>query len=195
MALKETIVIDDVVPELYQERYHDMVLQTNQWAFIKDMSYANAEMPYPSHGFNMMFKHPQFGIVSNLYEQISVPIIEFVKQKTSLPIRDIVFNRAFLQVPLDSKFIKEHNGVHIDMPEDHYACVYYLNDSDGDTIIYQQTRYDTECGSSNVNLIEHKRVTPKRGRFVMFDGARFHCSSQPRNRYRAIINFDLLMKE
>lgn len=195
VKLKETIVIDDVVPELYQQRYHDIIMQSNQWAFVKDMSYANHEMEYPSHGFNMMFKHPDFGTVSPLYEQISAPIIEFVKQKTGLPIKDIVFNRAFLQVPLDSKFIKEHNGVHIDIPEDHYACVYYLNDSDGDTVVYEQTRHDTQYGSKDVKLIEHKRVTPKRGRLVMFDGARFHCSSQPRNHYRAIINFDLSMKE
>jgi hypothetical protein len=39
--------------------------------------------------------------------------------------------------------------------------------------------------------MEHKRVTPKRGRAVLFDGSRYHCSSQPTIGYRTIINFDL----
>ena len=109
MDLKPTIVIDDIIPEDLQNQYHDLIMSRREWGFIKDMSYSNGYMRHPSYGFNMMFKHPDFGTVSSLYEQVSVPIIEFVKQKTSLPIKDIVFNRAFLQVPLDSKFVKEHN--------------------------------------------------------------------------------------
>jgi hypothetical protein len=192
--LKETIVIDDIVPELYQERYHDIVLNTNQWLFIRDMEYNQVSNKFPSYGFNMVFKHPELGVVSELYEQICVPIIEFVKHKTQLGIEDIIYTRAFLQVPLEKTFVKPNNGIHVDLPTDHYACVYYLNDSDGDTVLYEQTRYNTQYGS-NVKLKEHKRVKPKRGRLVMFDGARFHCSTQPKNKYRAIINFDLLMKE
>ena len=80
----------------------------------------------------------------------------------------------------------------MDIPQDHYACVYYLNDSDGDTIIYEQNKHDTVAGSNNVELVEHARVTPKKGRLVMFDGARYHCSSQPKESYRCIINFDLV---
>ena len=156
------------------------------------MSYANYDMEYPSYGFNMMFKHPEHGIVSPLYERLSVPIANAILKKRLIRFEDINFNRAFLQLPLAEKFLKENNGIHIDLPEDHYACVYYVNDSDGDTIVYEQTRYNTECGSQNVPLTEHKRVTPKKGRLVIFDGARFHCSSQPKNAYRCIINFDFI---
>ena len=123
---------------------------------------------------------------------VSVPIINSLIEKTKIEIKDIYFNRAFLQLPLDEKFVKEHNGLHIDLPQDHIACVYYVNDSDGDTILYEQTRYNTKAGSKNVELVEHMRVTPKKGRLVMFDGARYHCSSQPRDSYRCIINFDLI---
>ena len=190
--LKETIVIDDIIPENLQDEFHNILINYPMWRFAKDMSYANYDMEFPSYGFNMMFKHPEHGIVSPLYEAISVPIINALYKQARPRYSDIHFNRAFLQLPLEERFVKEHNGIHIDLPEDHYACVYYVNDSDGDTIVYEQTRYNTECGSQNVELTEHKRVTPKKGRLVMFDGARFHCSSQPRNGYRCIINFDLI---
>ena len=189
--LKKTIIIDDVIPKDLQDKTQEILMNYPGWVFLKDMSYANFEMDFPSYGFNMTFKHPEHGILSPLYEAIAVPIANAIMEKGKINFENIPFNRAFLQVPLEQRFIKEHNGVHIDLPEDHYACVYYVNDSDGDTIIYEQNRYDTECGSQNVQLKEHKRVTPKKGRVVIFDGARFHCSSQPRNNYRCIINFDL----
>ena len=188
--LKQTIVIDDIIPVDLQDRFHETLINYPSWRFVKDMSYANYDMEFPSYGFNMMFKHPDHGIVSPLYEAISVPIANAIAERINF--KDIHFNRAFLQLPLEQRFVKEHNGIHLDLPEDHYACVYYVNDSDGDTIVYEQTRHNTECGSQNVELTEHKRVTPKKGRVVIFDGARFHCSSQPRNSYRCIINFDLI---
>lgn len=190
--LKQTVVIDDVIPEELQNEFHDKLMNYPEWRFIKDMSYNVTNSQFPSYGFNMMFKHPEIGVVSNLYEEISVPIINALVEKQRLQIEDIYYNRAFLQLPLAVKFTKEHNGVHLDLPQDHYACVYYVNDSDGDTIVYEQNRYNTIAGSNNVELTEHVRVTPKKGRIVMFDGARYHCSSQPRNSYRCIINFDLI---
>ena len=189
--LKDTIVIDDLLSEEDHNKYHDLVMR-QPWRFIKDMSYANHEVANPSYGFNNIYKHPDHGIVSALYETVCVPIVNELLKKTNLTISDINYTRSFLQLPLASKFIKERNGIHIDIPQDHYACVYYLNDSDGDTIIYEQTKYDTPGQSQNVMVVEHKRVKPKKGRMVIFDGARYHCSSQPTENYRCIINFDLI---
>jgi len=191
-VLKETVIIDDIIPKNLQDDFHDIVMKYPSWTFVDDMSYSPTKTKYPSYGFNMLFKHPEHGVLSDLYEAVSVPIINHFLEKTKISIKDIYFNRAFLQMPLDNKFIKEHNGIHIDIPEPHYACVYYMNDTDGDTILYEQTMENTPFGSQNVQLKEHIRVTPKKGRFVMFDGLRYHCSSQPRDNYRCIINFDLI---
>ena len=190
--LKETIIIDDVIPETLQEEYHDKILSSRGWCFIKDMSYSKGELKYPSYGFNMLFKHPDHGVVSPLYETICVPLINSLLEKTKLEINDIYFNRSFLQLPLSQNFYKGNNGLHVDLPDPHYACVYYLNDSDGDTIIMEQSIDNTPPGSKDVDVRIHKTVTPKKGRMVVFDGRRYHCSSQPTENYRAIINFDLI---
>ena len=192
MDLKPTIVIDDLIPENLQNEYHDLVLSRREWSFVKDMSYSNGHVRYPSYGFNMLFKHPEHGIVSELYEAVSVPIINALLEKEKLDVKDICFNRAFLQLPLSPLFYKEQNGLHVDLPDPHYACIYYLNDSDGDTVIMEQTIDNTAPGSKGVDVKIHQRVTPKKGRMVVFDGTRYHCSSQPTQSYRAIINFDLV---
>jgi len=190
--LKETIVLDDIIPEDFQNYVHSVLTTSESWRFIRDMSYATCELRYPSYGFNMMFKHPGVGVTSELYEKLSVPLISYIQSEVNLEEKEIYFNRSFLQLPLDQKFIKEHNGIHVDIPQDHYACIYYVNDCDGETILYDQTIHNTQGGSKNVDLKEHKRVMPKKGRVVLFDGARYHCSSQPRESYRCIINFDLI---
>jgi hypothetical protein len=188
--LKDTVVIDDIIPVDLQDKFHALVVNQSSWFFVQDMSYSNGKAEFPSYGFNMLFKHPKMGIVSQLYEAVSVPIVNSLIDKTGINIKEIYANRAFLQVPLAKQYVKEHNGIHLDITEPHYACVYYMNDTDGDTIVYNQTIYDTPTGS-NVEVTEHKRVSPKKGRLVMFDGARYHCSSQPTENYRCIINFVL----
>ena len=64
------------------------------------------------------------------------------------------------------------------MPEDHYVCLYYVNDSEGDTIIFDN------------NKKEIQRITPKKGRIVFFDGSLEHCSTRPSTRTRAVLNFN-----
>jgi hypothetical protein len=192
MDLRPTLIIDNIIPENLQTEYHDLIMSQRSWCFIKDMSYSKGDLKYPSYGFNMLFKHPDYGVTSSLYEAVSVPIINALLEKEKLDIKDIFFNRAFLQLPLSESFYKGQNGLHVDLAEPHYACVYYLNDSDGDTIIMEQSTVDTEPGSQGVDVKIHQRVTPKKGRMVIFDGRRYHCSSQPLHNYRAIINFDLV---
>lgn len=185
----KTLILDDIVDETQQNIIFNR-LMSSKWNFLNDVSGVNSE--YPSYGFVHMLKHPNHGITSELYETISVPIINNIINKINLKIDDIYYNRSFLQLPLNEKYIKEHNGVHVDLPMDHIACVYYCNDSDGDTIIYEQTMKEISGGTTGVELKEHNRVFPKKGRIVLFDGSRYHCSSQPKNNLRCIINFDLI---
>ena len=187
----ETIVVDDVV-DIHVQRYlHDNIMNTAQWKFLKDVS-GNENQTYPSHGFAHLMKHPGMKDGAGLYPLMNELMPEMEKI-LGMPVNDDTnyHNRIFLQLPLAEAYRKQHNGIHVDLPKEmpHVACVYYVNGSDGDTIIYENT-----IGGDTTNLVEHKRVTPKRGRMVCFDGSRYHCSSQPTINYRCIINFDILVK-
>ena len=193
----ETIIIDDVVDIETQREIHKVLMEQADWKFLNDVSGIPGQT-YPSHGFVHILYHPDPYVVSTsiLYDKVSKLILDSLT-KLGYNIKDNYYNRAFLQLPLAEQYKKEHNGVHVDLPSNipHVACVYYVNGSDGDTIIFEQTVNDTPGGSTNIELTEHKRVTPKRGRLVMFDGSRYHCSSQPTINYRCIINFDLIMNQ
>lgn len=188
-----TVVVDDLLNHKDQVHLHDMIMHHCEFKFLNDVS-GNNDQPFPSYGFVHVINHPQKEITNNA--DIRYVIHNMFKERLEQFVpgyKEIYYNRIFLQLPLVSQYRKEHNGIHVDLPPNlpHVACVYYVNDSDGDTIIYDQTINDVPGGSQNVDVTIHKRVTPRRGRAVFFDGSRYHCSSQPTINYRTIINFDL----
>ena len=71
--------------------------------------------------------------------------------------------------------------IHVDTITPHWVCLYYVCDSDGDTILYKDD-YKTEL----------KRITPKKNRIVFFEGSIPHCSTPPSNNHRIIINFNFI---
>ena len=73
--------------------------------------------------------------------------------------------------------------------------MYYVCDSDGDTIIVNK-KYD---GLTNEKLLLEKdfeklaKVTPKKGRAIIFDGAYYHTAEQPtKSKRRCVINIDMV---
>jgi hypothetical protein len=62
--------------------------------------------------------------------------------------------------------------------------LYYANDSDGDTVFFEEKRIDAE----NPTII--KRSPHKKGTALLFDNRTLHASSNPRvSEYRVNINF------
>jgi hypothetical protein len=88
--------------------------------------------------------------------------------------------------------------LHIDNNIQHVAMIYYINDTTGATNIYNNTeKYKTylndEIDYSKFNLI--KKIEPKMGRVVIFDGALHHYGDYPTEGDRYIINFNFVIKQ
>jgi hypothetical protein len=95
-------------------------------------------------------------------------------------LQDIITARIFLLTPYETKL--DHYAPHTDLPFDHNVVLYYVNDADGDTVFYDKGK-----------IVE--RVSPKRGRVVMFDGLIEHGGGIPKKGPRAVVNFDILTNE
>jgi len=68
------------------------------------------------------------------------------------------------------------HSFHVDSQEPHTVCIYYVNNSDGDTIIL----------GDNGNL---ERVAPKANRLIVFNGRYLHTGHSPsRHKNRILIN-------
>jgi len=110
---------------------------------------------------------------------------------------DINFLRVRLALQL-ANGKDSHNAAHTDWENDHYAALFYLNNSSGDTVFFDQ--YDDPNEGTvderwyrgrTQEYTERHRVTPEENKLFIFDGHQYHSSSNPvDNPYRIICNFN-----
>jgi hypothetical protein len=183
--MKKIIVIDNIVNELEQLHIKKHLFEDTKWTFIEDVSLKdNLHQRRP--GFKIMFDdvHP----LSSYFETI----INNTAKKIKLKNPELLEARSFLQLPLNKKYLGE--GVdtpHLDRTEPHLVFLYYVGDSDGDTIIYNYRSKDKNDIPFFEDVKELKRITPKQGRVVVFDGLHWHTAEQPTKDVRCIINFNI----
>ena len=119
-----------------------------------------------------------------------------VLQHSKLPLSkiDCVRIKANLNFPLNyqKNLNSVHQSVHIDAPENHKSFLYYVNDSDGDTVIFNEKTMDPVLNGEELSV--KKRIKSKRGRFVMFNQDYLHAGMPPtKSDYRVVINFNFKM--
>ena len=91
-------------------------------------------------------------------------------------------------IPQDSSYgLDEYHPPHIDskdVSDNTYTLVYYVNDSDGDTFVFNE-----KYGDEFTDLTIAHRQTPKEGCALLFKSTNYHASSSPINtKSRVVIN-------
>lgn len=78
---------------------------------------------------------------------------------------------------------------HIDMHIPHFVFLYYVDESDGNTIIFNE-KYSSKQMSK---LTIEKEIKPKSGAAVVFNGLQYHSSSPPKiSEKRTVININFM---
>ena len=97
-------------------------------------------------------------------------------------------------MPMGSK--KSYDIFHIDLVFPHTVFLYYINDSDGDTIILDKLHnegdpffLENDYDFSNDKV---ERVSPKKGRVVVFNGFQYHAAGIPKKDPRCVLNFNVI---
>ena len=101
------------------------------------------------------------------------PLFALSFHKNFIPF-NIYTSRVFLQTP---KLTEKNINIHTDLPHPHWVCLYYVNDSSGDTTFYELDK-KTEIG----------KASPKKGRIVLFDGTIPHIGGVSTKSTRTVIN-------
>jgi len=122
-------------------------------------------------------------------------LLYFIEDRVGIDIIGIDRVKANILTPHPKAHKNSFNMPHTDRYVDHqglnwYSLVYYINDSDGDTFLFEQYAGET----LDADRIA-KRVPPRKGSFVIFDSTRWHASSNPSKGHRMILNFVLATKE
>ena len=114
--------------------------------------------------------------------------IEYISGYKFARMSDYVFSEV-----LTNKQFKEVNPKNIEIIYSNNSHVCYqknqLDISDGDTVFFNEKWPDvTMDNAPTTNFTEYTRVTPKKGRAVIFDGTRFHSAYRSKKQHRVVIN-------
>ena len=184
--IDDIFVFDNIIDSKAQKHIQDIIFNKIRWQFIPDVTKPDNKQQRP--GFNYRF----ITNAENVYDwhtDICV-IIDAACNKINFKRKECLQGRSFLQLPLNLKD-RRLDAPHVDADIDHLVVLYYVNDSDGDTVIYENKFQGYDKVPHFDDLVEKKRVTPKAGRVVIFNGKQWHTSNQPEHNVRAVINYNL----
>ena len=190
----EIFIYDNIIDSVAQKYIQQICFNKIKWQFIADVTNPNNKQQRP--GFLYYFKgDPDFNYyhsdnVSNYHTEM-MPIVNEACDRINFKRKDVIQGRSFLQLPLNLKE-KEVDAPHVDTDIDHLVVLYYVNDSDGDTVIYENIFEGYDKVPHYNDLKEKKRVTPKAGRVVIFNGKHWNTSCQPEHNTRCIVNYNII---
>lgn len=197
--INDIIVIDDVIGKNYQDLIEqETVLNLDfPWYYapsITKKTTARESIPEDSDGWGHSFWNLKKGGSHSKITDLILPIVYQATSHINFPIKEILWGRVFLTFPRNTDILqKSHNLLHVDDLVPHLVCLYYVNDSTGNTVISNAT-YE-QYGQDEIHAVKPpivKEVTPKKGRCVLFDGRYYHASTNPIAGRRCIINFDVI---
>jgi hypothetical protein len=147
----------------------------------------------PDYVFGDMFEDFPFfvsgqnSISNNKIEEISYFIFNKFAIQNNINNKKVV--RAKCNLTTITKE-KKPSWPHVDGRDDHYVFLYYVNDSDGDTVIYNQEFVDKQYKQEDMTIF--KQISPKAGSAIFFNGKYFHTYYSPqKNNIRCVINMNL----
>jgi hypothetical protein len=202
----EILLITDVVPNSFQDDIIDRVQGVNHfpWFLLHRIGHpdhfnAGVSSNYvdPNITDDVGFFHMAFdGDFVSPHFDFFKTILLFFSEKTNIQIGNLLRIRLrYTHKGYDhteGKYAPPHVDFNTGQP--YSTLVYYIDDSDGDTIIFDKIFNPTEEIYNPVfadPLPELVRITPKKGSAIFFNGHRYHAGNYPITySSRIVINFD-----
>jgi hypothetical protein len=183
-------IVDNILSEEKFNNLSDEVLSRNfPWFFNRTP---------PSHGgVNDIFLHG-WGNTVLFREQVMydpnntlLQAAENILIQAGEDLQELLRVRLILNTATDKNY---ENGAHVDISYEHRTALFYFNDSDGDTIVYNE-RFDPDYGPDTNSFYKEKithltqltAVTPKANRLFIFDGLHYHTGTTPTTVPRRVV--------
>ena len=210
----DPLVIEDILPKrLYNDLEVLFSSPAIDWCFNADMTYSGNNMKnLPEKLRGIILNNPDFvktpGVATRFVENLEFHnevLFRYVQPITYLLEEFLHKNHPDI-LPEDKKLIvlrakanmlfrnntteDQCEMPHLDSVSSDLNFVYYVNESDGDTFLFNEKVFDI-FDKFTIN----KRVTPKPNRGVLFKNERWHTGSSPiKSPFRITINFNYIIK-
>jgi hypothetical protein len=166
---KLVAIYDDLLTLKEIEEYENLFLSNYfPWYLQESTVPREKDFPFMCHNF--------FKVDKTLSDNMPIAVSVLTKfiERSKTKYSELIRAQANLTFPKKSN---NHSTIHIDDEKPHHVLIYYVLNSDGNTIMFENNKI-------------FKEIEPKKGRFVLFDGsinhAQFTCSEK-----RIVINYNL----
>ena len=200
---KLPIILDNLIEEELQNQIEDAMFDCN-WKFKMDNTYGYnpQSMGMKYRKFLNPFKYDiSPSITTNLQPNEKIfklfsPVIKKTCNYINFNLEEISRCIAGIQ---GVQVIREKNkvcNIHTNQKTPHLVLLYYVNDADGETILFDKTIDDIQ-DEDDMYLDDRyefniaSKIAPKQGRILLFDGRTYHSASSPTTGIRCIITLDL----
>lgn len=184
-------IFDKIIPSGYADAIETDLMRTSfPWHYINDVT-------NKKYGNNSGFVHlaHDMGIQPSNWFPFIKPLVYSIEEATNHKITELLRIRVgFLLKNQNAGY--QYNTPHVDFTINHHTACYYVNDTDGDTVLFDKFLKDMGKEVTEENLNEYakntefnvvERSTPKKGGLCVFDGLRFHSSTNPANHDRRLV--------
>lgn len=189
--MKDVIVFDDIIPPVYQNWLIDCIKNPDLKWMIKDNAISDLFEDDPRNGycnFHYLYEVEQGELspLCNAFMPLALQFRDKLKAESLLRMRVNhvpAWCSSIIQLPHVDSYVKNSWNV-----------VYYIDNSNGDTIIYNERTQDPQQYvelAKQDKFTEMTRVSPKKGRAVAFKGDLFHSSTTPVGTWRPVVNINL----
>ena len=195
------ITLDDIIDQETQDLIEETLLGSDtNWHFARAGAYKKELFPEVSDKQRksiFTFNHIIFNDskIQDYNFNLYYKVITAIASQLKFDVQSVTNIRAQLQLPLNRPMGRgiPHVDKHDDKP--YKVCLYYVNDVDGDTVLYKQTSKNSTPEEIKAGkLDEEHRISPKKGRAVIFDGDIYHRASRPTTDLRCVINYNIFLR-
>ena len=182
-------IFDNFLPEDIYQKVKDRICGERQpWYYQSSITNTERDNPpVDKFGFNFSLKRAdeEFGLSDpDIRKTFNVLQEFYLKQKTVLKKARILRTRLDMTTYSKESVIFEP---HVDLDDPHLTSIFYVNDSDGNTVIYDQ-KWNPEQGIKQ-ELTVMKEIEPVANRLIAFDGMHIHTGHNPtKHSNRILIN-------
>lgn len=181
------------IPEHYQNHILSTVDHRSfPWFSVHETHQGGTRMTFSHLVSNDGPDLPQRSTATEYYDMF-LPITFAMAELIDKPIKKILRIRLGLILPTNwvepspnIKYQQAGEDPHVDFFMPHYTGLYYINDSDGDTVIYNETK-------ESDSYTKIQQVSPEKGKIFIFDGKHYHSSGTPtRSSHRLVATFNFI---
>lgn len=188
---REIVVIDDVLsPSHFAFMVEAVKSNRFPWYYMSNTHTYEDEYLPNSHGFIHWMHEPQgFNAEPSAYLNVFSPALYVMVDAVGMVFRQLIRARVNLTL-MSPQQIPGYPHVDWNEREQYYSALFYLEDSDGETLFYDYKCVAGEVSKDPETKKVCKKVQPKANRGVVFNGHIAHSATLPlKHPTRTVVNF------